>query len=36
MKKHILILVGIAIAGAAAGVFLRGVTDSKGLTKGTV
>lgn len=35
MKKKILILAGIGIAGFFAGIFLRGVTDSKGITKGT-
>jgi hypothetical protein len=35
MKKKVLILAGIAIAGFFGGIFLRGVTDSKGITKGT-
>jgi hypothetical protein len=35
MKKKILICLGIAVAGLFAGVFLRGATDSAGVTKGT-
>ena len=36
MSKKILILGGLAIAGLFAGVFVRGFSDSKGWTKGTI
>jgi hypothetical protein len=35
MKKHWLLIAGIAVAGLAAGLYARGLSDSKGWTTGT-